>query len=341
MAAEDFVPIVDILDELRRLGHGECIWCELGINHPPYSLCPKRGGDPAVPEAAAGRGAAKAKEAGGLPWNEICRFGERNEFSVHVATTEEERLKCWHLVHQEYVAKGYARPQELEYRYSLHDALPDTVTFMVEVDHQLEGTVTVFPDSPLGLPADELYREELDGLRQAGRRPVEVGRLVIAREYTHNLSLLVGLFDVLAMHARRVMRATHLAITVNPSHAKYYERMLLCGRIGHEKAMPSVSGALAVLLSLDLEMENEMRQFVRGEREKPEYFRGGRTFYAHTCSKAEEDARVERIQRGRVGLREDFLRRYFVWVKPLIPRLPSSLQYFFEKCYPGYDLKGP
>lgn len=335
MASDDFVPIVDILDELKRLGRGECIWCELGINHPPYSICPKRAGDPAA------HAPVPPPEPGGLHVGEICRFGERNEFSVHVANTEEERLKCWHLVYQEYLAKGYAKPQELEYRYSLHDALPDTATFMLKVDQALEGTVTVFPDSPLGLPADELYREELDSLRQAGRRPVEVGRLVIAREYTHNLSLLVGLFDVLAMHARRVMHASHLAITVNPSHAKYYERMLLCRRMGPERVMQSVSGAPAVLLSLDLNMENEMRQYVRGECAKPDYFPGGRTFYAHTCSRAEEDARVERIQRGKLGLSQDFLRRYFVWVKPLIPRLPSSLQYFFEKCYPGFDLKGP
>ena len=35
---------------------------------------------------------------------------------------------------------------------------------------------------------------------------------------------------------------------------------------------------------------------------------------------------------------ETFLKRYFVWLKPMLQELPAPLQYFFEKCYPHYDL---
>jgi hypothetical protein len=34
---------------------------------------------------------------------------------------------------------------------------------------------------------------------------------------------------------------------------------------------------------------------------------------------------------------EAFLKRYFVWLRPLFPQLSAPLKHFFETCYPQYD----
>ncbi len=149
----------------------------------------------------------------------MCRFGKAREFALRVAACEKDRLKCWHLVYKEYLALGYTDRKELEYRYSLHDALPDMGTFLVESQGQAVGTVSVFPDSPLGLPADDHYKIEVDKLRWQGRRPVEVGRLTIAKEHMNERSVLTSMFDILSLYSRRIRKATDLVITVNPSHA--------------------------------------------------------------------------------------------------------------------------
>ena len=70
----------------------------------------------------------------------------------------------------------------------------------------------------------------------------------------------------------------------------------------------------------------------------PAGFSGTRTFYRYFSTQAEEDRRVAWLQRNLMPPTEVFLKRYFVWVKPLIPSLPSGLRYFLEKCYPHYEL---
>lgn len=272
--------------------------------------------------------------------SEIARFGRNNEFSLRVAVSEEDRLACWRLVYSEYLRKGYVRVQDNEYRYSLHDALPDAATFMVETQGNLAGTVTVYPDSPLGLPADEIYQKELDGLRRAGRTPMEIGRLTIAPQHKNERSILLNLNDAPLLYARRCRKASDVVITVNPSHVKYYERALLFERMGGEKALGSVCEAPAVLLRLDMGLEMRARRWAHGgEGSNPGAATGTHTFYHHLAGAAEEHSRVEAMRRICRKPDDDFVGRHFVCARPLIPKLSSPLRYFFEQCYPGLGLQ--
>lgn len=326
--------IADILDEFLRQQRGECTWCELGINHPPYSPCPEH-----WKELARNGGQVKPVTAPKPARTEIARVGKNGEFSLHLATTEDDRLKCWHLVYEQYLALGYTERKDMEYRYSLHDALPDTGTFLVEAEGKSAGTVTVFPDSPLGLPADEIFKEEIDALRDAGRTPVEIGRLTIDKEHMNDRTILTTLFDILSLYSRCILGATDLVITVNPSHQRFYERMLLFETIGTARTLGSVCDAPAVLMRLDLELQKTVIRWAHGEGALPEDLNPGRTFYGYFSSEAEEEERVARLRRSRRMPTREFIRQYFIWLKPLIPSLPSPLRYFMDKCYPGYGLK--
>ena len=317
----------------------ECVWCLVGLAHPPEfadSCCASP--EEMMPDAGFSEPTALGLYPAADPVHlaragEIARFGERDEFILRLAVTEEDRLKCWRLTHIEYMAQGYAKPGGLEYRYSIHDALPDTTTFLIEADGKPVGTVTVFPDSPLGLPADEIYRREIDGLRAAGRRPVEVGRLAISQEYAHERSILTNLFDILSICARRMHRADDLVITVNPSHAQFYRRMILFETAGEPRELDSVCGAPAVLLRLDLGREERSRRYAHGEGPKPADYPGGRTMYPRVSGRIEEESRVQRLRQFRRRPDGAFIRRYFVWLRPLIPGLSSGLRNFFETCY--------
>jgi hypothetical protein len=266
-------------------------------------------------------------------------FGRDNAFTMKVATEETDRLKCWRLVYEQYLAHGYTQEKEIPYRYSAHDALPNAATFLIQKDGHPAGTVTVYPDSSLGLPADEVYRDELDALRRGGRRLTEVGRLTIARGFVHDHTIMPMMCDLLMLFARNVRRATDLVITVNPTHAMYYEKKMLFERVGQPKDMGSVCGAAAVLLKLDLELKERVTRSVHGEGAPVEGVEGRRTIYRYFSPREEENRRVAWLKRSLRPPSEEFLMRYFVILRPIIPNLSPGFRHFFETCYPDYVLE--
>ncbi len=62
----------------------------------------------------------------------VHRFGPGGEFQVRVATSAEDRRRAWALAYRVYLEKEYAAPNPQGLWYSLHDALPETVTVLVE-----------------------------------------------------------------------------------------------------------------------------------------------------------------------------------------------------------------
>jgi hypothetical protein len=251
-----------------------------------------------------------------------------------MAEGEEDLLKVWHLVHREYLQCGYTQAHELDLRYSIHDALPEAATFMVEKDGEVIATMTAYPDSPLGLPADEIYKEEIDAIRGKGRTPVEIGRLTIRQDHVNERSIMTSMFDAIAVYARRFQSATDLVVTVNPRHAIFYARALMFEMIGGQKQLGSVCGAPAVLLRLDMDMEEQARRHARGEGPVPQRPMGCHALYSHVSSSKEEMEMVDRMRNIHRKPAESFIRRYFMQLRPLIQSLPSCRLYFIEECYP-------
>ncbi len=181
-------------------------------------------------------------------------FGKNKEYKIQVARTIQQRQQAWALVHDAYVRKQYASPQADGLWYGLHDALPSTTTFLVTREGEAVAALTIVLDSPLQLPADELYKDELDTMRRQGRRLCEIISLV-NEEPDRRLCMesLVHMFRLAYLAARKELGATDFIITVNPRHAAYYEGRLLFEQRGEERSYKKVAGAPAVLLTLNLE----------------------------------------------------------------------------------------
>jgi hypothetical protein len=257
---------------------------------------------------------------------------------MELASDAEKLERCWRIVYEEYVTQGYMRPNRQGLRYTLHDGLPDTATFLVTENGRDVGTITAYPDSPLGLPADDVYREEVDRLRDSGRRPAEIGRLAIRPEYGKDRDVLMKTLEMPFLYARGVLRATDVVITVNPKHESFYRRMMLFDRAGNEQEMASVCRAPAVLLQIDLAWQRAVMDWVQGQGPRPSGLEDGvRTIYRSFLERDAEAHMVTRIRGTRRDPDEAMIGQYFVRERPLIPSLRSGLRYFFEKCYPRYD----
>ena len=103
---------------------------------------------------------------------------ERIEF----ATERKQFEEAFRLVYKEYLHKGYCSPHPSQMRVLFYNALPETVTFCLWRDQTLIATVTLIPDSPAGLPMEEVYPDELKKLRKEGRKICEISSLALNSE---------------------------------------------------------------------------------------------------------------------------------------------------------------
>lgn len=150
------------------------------------------------------------------------------------AQSRQELDAALRLVYDEYLTRGYVKPNAQRLKLSLHHALPATTTF-IALRHrtQLLATLTVIEDSPLKLPMDAIYHAELDGLRRQGRHLAEAtmlalntemfGRGVFTMFHAKKLLLTLRLFKVMFDYLRSGTTADDLVACFNPKHAILYD----------------------------------------------------------------------------------------------------------------------
>lgn len=168
---------------------------------------------------------------------------------IGLVVSSAEREACFRLVHAQYVDRGYAECDPSGRRLLLHHALPTTRMFRVTCAARVVATVSLVPDSVLGLPMDALYAAELRPLRAAGRRLAEVASLAAAPGA--GPAAVAQLMGRLVLYAERLGRVDDLCVTVHPRHTRFYERLGF-SRLGSVKQYAAVNGAPAVALRLDV-----------------------------------------------------------------------------------------
>ena len=162
------------------------------------------------------------------------------------------------MVYQNYRSRDYIPPNSSGLRLTIFNAFPSTVTFVGVIHGEVIATVSLIPDTPVGLPMDEIYHDEVQALRDAGRRLIEVTMLADRRlSVQRSLAMVLALMKLVFDYATLSLKATDLCITVNPHHDKFYHEYLLFTPLGGLRAYPSVSGNPAIARRLDLERVEE------------------------------------------------------------------------------------
>lgn len=173
--------------------------------------------------------------------------------SVHVASGRALRERAYGMAQRIYSAHGYATLGVGSVRACPYDFQADVLTLLAcTAAGAYVGTITLIPDSNRALPCDEIYHEEVEQLRAEGCRLAEVTRLAIEPEGSQARNVLLHLFNLCYIYARRVNNCTDLLVEVNPRHAAYYKRLLLFQQVGPERACVRVQNAPAVLLRLNM-----------------------------------------------------------------------------------------
>jgi hypothetical protein len=165
---------------------------------------------------------------------------DRDDFKVRLADTPARRRACSELVNTMYSWRGYDMQAG-------HERAPvNQTTLQVARDEEVIATLTICHDSDSGIPADALYKPEIDAYRTRGARVCELTRLAVDPEH-RSKEVLGALFCNAHFHASVRAGATEAFIEVNPRHVGFYKRIMKFRQIGPEKNCPRVN-APAILL---------------------------------------------------------------------------------------------
>ena len=190
---------------------------------------------------------------------------EHADFEIGLANTPALRRQCNDLVNTMYAWRGY--DVQSDARSAAYE-----LTLQASRAGRVIGTLTVCRDSLLGIPADALYKDRIDGYRMRGASVCELTRFAIEPSY-RSKELLGALFYHAYVHGGICGGLTDAFIEVNPRHVAFYKRLLRFEQIGEQKMCERVS-APAVLLHREVasvaRQIAECRELARGEKAAPQ-----------------------------------------------------------------------
>ena len=179
---------------------------------------------------------------------------------VRIANQPELRQKAYELLHRLYSKMGIAPSDPNGMWLSIFDALPETATLIAEDDRgELTGALTVVFDSPIGLPADALYKKEVDRIRRSDRKVCEIISLGINDRTKGSVKVLASLFYCSWLLSLHLMKSSDFVITVHERYEKFYCQNMLFRKIGEVRKYAKVNGAPTVLLNLPLMLPVKLR----------------------------------------------------------------------------------
>lgn len=187
------------------------------------------------------------------PWN-------GGGFSIQVANTRALRERAYRLVYGAYAGRGYEVASFAKQRlwFQFHHCNPDAITFLAERDGQDVATLTLVPDSELGLPADDIFPVAVADLRARGRRACEICSLAVAEHPGHDgRTALLHLFRFAYLSAAYLLKGTDLLACVMAHHGAFYRRTLLFDEVSAESVRSPKTGAHVRWARLDLALAPE------------------------------------------------------------------------------------
>ncbi len=174
--------------------------------------------------------------------------------SIKYAESQEELAAAFRIVHDAYVEAGYITPHPSGMRLRIFESLPHNITFLGSVDDQPVATASLILDSPLGLPMEESYSDEINALRRTGRKLAEVSGLATVPELRHK-SMFLYVCKVLLAYAIYI-GVDDLCIVISPEHEGFFREVLLFEPLAGKRVINEETGDTVVACRLNLDPDS-------------------------------------------------------------------------------------
>lgn len=230
--------------------------------------------DRTVVQLPAGRGLAP------LSPEQLERASPAQAMKIRFAQSDTAFQGATLLAQKRYAWRGYPGPSLT--------STPNRITILTHLGEQVVGTVTVGYDSPRGLLADEVFKDRIDALRQAGSVVGELSKLAVDEEHGSK-QVLAGMVHIAYLYGV-LHHCTDAVIEVVPRHQSFYEkklgfRQLAEPRMNHRVHMP------VVLLHLRLAEMQEKIAALGGKGRQSE----DRSLYPYFFSQQEQQDILARL----------------------------------------------
>jgi hypothetical protein len=185
------------------------------------------------------------------------------DISYRIAETRAEREAAFRLVYASYLRGGLGSISRYQARVTPYHLLPTTETFIAEYQGEVIFTMSLVMDGALGVPMENVYGEEIAGLRRRGLRFGEISCLADQRASRQRF------FPVFLRSSRLMVQYAHrqgldaLLAAVHPKHARLYRRCFDFRVMGEQREYPAARNRPALALS---------GEFTRLLRDRPEVY---------------------------------------------------------------------
>ncbi len=194
---------------------------------------------------------------------------QKEKMVAVVAATKEEKEEAVKLLMRRYEEAGYLSKEKLDSREKILVSLESesSRTFIVkDKEDKIVGTISVIFDTDKGLPMDEIFKDELDELRNhEGIKIAEIGRLATDDKYTKkDINMFLNLFAA-TLNYLISEKVDYGCIAINPKQVAIY-KTLLFNQIGEEKKYGSLKDAPAVAMIVNVKEAEEamIKEGMRG-----------------------------------------------------------------------------
>ena len=172
---------------------------------------------------------------------------------VRIAASRRDLVGAFELVYSAYLAKGYVRPHPERMVYQPVFGLPSSRTMVAAVPgNSIAGTLSIVGDNRFGFQLETTYRDEVQLLRNEGRKLAEITCLTIESAggfLTMEIFVALTRFTI---HYALWRGYDDLLMAVHPRHYRFYWRILRATPLGPARAHEVVQRAPSLCCRIDL-----------------------------------------------------------------------------------------
>lgn len=148
-----------------------------------------------------------------------------SNFVIEIARTQTDLEAIFRLQHESFLARGLIKPQSSGLRCTIFHFLPQTNHIVVKYKGLLIASMTLVADSPLGLPAEKYFTDEINQLRKSGEEIVELSSFVVESGFKGWSEALAHLLMKYVLnYTKKYMSSRQVIINTHPNIAKAYSR---------------------------------------------------------------------------------------------------------------------
>ena len=316
----------NIHHEQEKIGHKyTAMVIEASVNHTTTDDCAASAAVHSrcdCPSLSHADGAAADRKLGLL--RRMGLFGENlNGCTIERACRPDDLRQAYRLVHDVFLGRGFIEPDPSRMRVRIYETTPETATFIAKVEDRVVAVLSVVEDSDdLGLPSDGAFKDELDTLRDAGRRLCEVTNQAVAEDYRKSAVPTELMRCAIAVS---LTGGYHEAIaTISPSHNGFYD-LLGFRQIGSRRSYSKTIDDPVIALSMDIDQYRTRQSGLSAAAEFiQEFLTDGNQFLSRVSEWADEARRH--------FLNPDTLRQLFVHERNCLSRFaPAELGVLHER----------